>query len=466
MCGRFVSARKRLELLEEFGVERDRVAASPDPEPAPDYNVAPTKKIFAVLERPAREDEPQARELRVLRWGLVPSWAKEASIGSRMINARAETVAVKPAFRRAFTKRRCILPADGYYEWQAISDGGKKRKQPYFIYRTDGGALAFAGIYELWRDDSLPDDHERAWLWTAAIITTQATDDVGQIHDRMPMVITPEHWADWLDPANTEPGQIHAAMLPAMAGGLTSHPVSMAVNTVRNNGPELIKPLESAMGQARLPLAVRGRPASCSESAAAAMAWCQSKPALPTARGREARTPVETTVARKRLEEMRDDLDRTIAVLQGERPGPVAGTGYPRIRPTRGPFSPRPTAPRRSSCPPASSVTGCSPRCPASTRPATGVRGLRPRDTRGQARRPPRRRPLRRLPVQVGQAPPLVPISGASAACWPRSPAAPRATRRTGPRVRPAPACQGRRGRAAASASPPTRRTRSATGSS
>ena len=330
MCGRFVSARKRLELLEEFGVERDRVAASPDPEPAPDYNVAPTKKIFAVLERPAREDEPQARELRVLRWGLVPSWAKEASIGSRMINARAETVAVKPAFRRAFAKRRCILPADGYYEWQAISDGGKKRKQPYFIYRTDGEALAFAGIYELWRDDSLPDDHERAWLWTAAIITTQATDDVGQIHDRMPMVITPEHWADWLDPANTEPGQIHAAMLPAMAGGLTSHPVSMAVNTVRNNGPELIKPLESADGSGRgfrwqteaaRRVVLSPRPA--------AMAWCQSKPALPTARGREARTPVETTVARKRLEEMRDDLDRTIAVLQGEGPGPVAGTGYP-----------------------------------------------------------------------------------------------------------------------------------------
>ena len=124
MCGRFVSARKRLELLEEFGVERDSVAASPDPEPAPDYNVAPTKRIFAVLERPAREDQPQARELRVIRWGLVPSWAKEASIGGRMINARAETVAVKPAYRRAFAKRRCILPADGYYEWQPVSDGG------------------------------------------------------------------------------------------------------------------------------------------------------------------------------------------------------------------------------------------------------------------------------------------------------------------------------------------------------
>jgi putative SOS response-associated peptidase YedK len=167
-----------------------------------------------------------------------------------MINARAETVAVKPAYRRAFAKRRCILPADGYYEWQAVSEGGKKRKQPYFIYRTDGGTLAFAGIYELWRDESVPDDHERAWLWTAAIITTQATDDVGQIHDRMPMVITREHRADWLDPDNTEPGQLHAAMLPALAGGLTSHPVSMAVNTVRNNGPELIKPLDSADGSA------------------------------------------------------------------------------------------------------------------------------------------------------------------------------------------------------------------------
>jgi putative SOS response-associated peptidase YedK len=245
MCGRFVSARKRLELLEEFGVERDRVAASPEEEPGPDYNVAPTKRVYAVLERPARDEEPQARELRVVRWGLVPSWAKDASGGGRLINARAETVAVKPSFRRAFAKRRCILPADGYYEWQAISAEGKKTsKQPFYIYRTDGGELAFAGIYELWRDEALPSDHEHAWLWTAAIITTQATDDVGQIHDRMPMVISPDHWADWLDPGSTEPGQLQAAMLPAMAGGgLTSHPVSTAVNFVRNNGPELIEPL-------------------------------------------------------------------------------------------------------------------------------------------------------------------------------------------------------------------------------
>jgi putative SOS response-associated peptidase YedK len=243
MCGRFVSARKRLELLEEFEVERDRVADGPDPEPDPDYNVAPTKRVYSVMERRPRDAEPSGRELRVVRWGLVPSWAKDASGGGRLINARAETVAVKPAFRRAFRSRRCVLPADGYYEWQAVSEQGKQRKQPYYIYRKDGGALAFAGVYELWRDETLPADHERAWLWTAAIITTQATDDVGQIHDRMPMVITRDHWADWLDPDNSEPGQLQATMLPAMAGGLTSHPVSTAVNFVRNNGPELIMPL-------------------------------------------------------------------------------------------------------------------------------------------------------------------------------------------------------------------------------
>ena len=145
----------------------------------------------------------------MVRWGLIPSWAKDASGGGRLINARAETVAVKPAFRRAFARRRCILPADGYYEWQAVTEQGKQRKQPYYIYRKDGGALAFAGVYELWRDETRPADDDGAWLWTAAIITTQATDDVGQIHDRMPMVITPDHWADWLDPDQSEPGQAH-----------------------------------------------------------------------------------------------------------------------------------------------------------------------------------------------------------------------------------------------------------------
>jgi putative SOS response-associated peptidase YedK len=234
MCGRFVSARKRLELLEEFAATRDTVAADRDP----DYNVAPTKRIYTVL----KHKEADERELRLVRWGLVPSWAKNTSAGARMINARAETVAVKPAFRAAFAKRRCLIPADGYYEW--VTEG--KAKKPFYIYRTDGGILAFAGIYELWRNSVVPDDAEDAWYWSASIITTQATDDIGQIHDRMPMVIAPDSWADWLDPANNEKEPLLATMRPATTsghGGLASFPVSTAVNSVRNNGPSLIEPL-------------------------------------------------------------------------------------------------------------------------------------------------------------------------------------------------------------------------------
>jgi putative SOS response-associated peptidase YedK len=237
MCGRFVSARKRLELLEEFAVTRDAVSADRDP----DYNVAPTKRIVVVLSHKDKEE----RELRLVRWGLVPSWAKDTSGGARLINARSETVAVKPSFRAAFAKRRCLIPADGYYEW--ITED--KAKKPFYIYRTDGGILAFAGIYELWRNSLVPEDHEDAWYWSGSIITTQATDDIGRIHDRTPMVIAPESWADWLDPANNERGPLLAAMQPATssgAGGLASYPVSTAVNSVRNNGPSLIEPLGEA----------------------------------------------------------------------------------------------------------------------------------------------------------------------------------------------------------------------------
>jgi putative SOS response-associated peptidase YedK len=243
MCGRFVSARKRLELLKEFAVERDTVAT----ERNSDYNVAPTKQIYAVLDRAepdeAKPDDPAVeRELRLLRWGLVPFWAKDTKGGSRLINARAETVAVKPAYRAAFAKRRCLIPADGYYEWE--TEG--KAKKPYYIYRTDGGILAFAGIYELWHDRALPDDHENAWYWSASIITTDATDEIGKIHDRTPMVIAPDDWADWLDPANNEKEHLLATMRPATAAGfgtLTSHRVATTVNSVRNNGPDLIEPL-------------------------------------------------------------------------------------------------------------------------------------------------------------------------------------------------------------------------------
>jgi putative SOS response-associated peptidase YedK len=295
MCGRFASARKRQELLEEFGVQRDRATESLQP----DYNVAPTKPVYAVITRRPKDGADEnasgrdgpgpsgsedhgtseehgseehgsspdhrdsehgaiehgaiekgaiehggVRELRVVRWGLVPSWAKDISIGSRLINARAETVATKPAFRRAFARHRCLLPADGFYEWEKSGDPKHPAKQPYFIHREDGGVLAFAGLYELWRAKDRPDDDPGAWLWTATIITTRAEDEVGRIHDRMPMVIEPARWADWLDPTATSAEALHGLMTPAASVHLTTYPVSTEVNSVRHNGPGLIEPME------------------------------------------------------------------------------------------------------------------------------------------------------------------------------------------------------------------------------
>ena len=264
MCGRFVSARKRLELLEEFAATRDAVGADRDPD-FTDYNVAPTKRIYVVIADRAEATDPARpiqsstsasaaqpggtggrppgeRELRLVRWGLVPSWAKDTSSGARMINARSETVAVKPAFRAAFARRRCLIPADGYYEW--ITEG--KAKKPFYIHRTDGGILAFAGIYELWRNKQVPEDHEDAWYWSASIITTQAEDEIGRIHDRTPMTVEQQTWPEWLDPGNNDKELMLAVMRPATAsgtGGLVSYPVSTEVNSVRNNGPSLIEPL-------------------------------------------------------------------------------------------------------------------------------------------------------------------------------------------------------------------------------
>jgi putative SOS response-associated peptidase YedK len=264
MCGRYASARKRIELLEEFSVQNDQAGESLPP----DYNVAPTKRVYAVLTRQRDDRDGEAagdaavprddavaeagRQLRVLRWGLVPFWAKDVKIGSRMINARAETLSEKPAFRRAFAQRRCLLPADGYYEWQQ-HDGGPK--QPIYISRADGRSLAFAGLYELWRDAAVPPDAAEAWLWTTTIITTSAPDDLGHIHDRMPMIIDPASWTDWLDPANHDAGDVRSLLVPAAVSGLTTYPVSTAVNSVRNNGPQLIEAIDPGPV---VPLAVGG----------------------------------------------------------------------------------------------------------------------------------------------------------------------------------------------------------------
>lgn len=248
MCGRYASSRRPDDLADEFDIVEALVPAALEP----DYNVAPTKEVYAVVERTpsARDgeepdsDEPR-RQLRVLRWGLVPSWAKDPAIGSRMINARMETVAEKPSFRRAFAKRRCLLPADGYYEWyetDQLTAKGKPRKQPFFIRPADGGTLAMAGLYEIWRDPTRDDDDPERFRWTCTVITTDAADDLGRIHDRMPLMVEPDRWGSWLDP-RTDQDDLLGLLVPAMPGRLEAYPVSAAVGNVRNNGPELTAPL-------------------------------------------------------------------------------------------------------------------------------------------------------------------------------------------------------------------------------
>jgi len=253
VCGRYASSREPEEIVEEFEIH----TALP-PRIEPDYNVAPTKEVYAVVERPPRREsedaplEPAQRQLRVVTWGLVPSWAKDPKIGNRMINARMETVAEKPAFRRAFERRRAILPADGYYEWyepeEARADdrptrSGKPRKQPFFIRPRDGSILAMAGLYELWRDPTRSDDDPERWRWTCTVITTDAEDDLGRIHDRMPLMLTPDKYDAWLDPDNRDPDTLLGLLQPAAPGLLEAFPVSTLVSNVANNGPELVEPL-------------------------------------------------------------------------------------------------------------------------------------------------------------------------------------------------------------------------------
>lgn len=230
MCGRYASSATPDEIVDHF-----EVVTRPDRDLAADFNVAPTDPVYAVTQR-------EQRTLEVQRWGLVPSWAKDPKIGSRMINARLETVAEKPAFRKAFARRRAILPADGYYEWYQPSDP-KARKQPYFIRPADGGLLAMAGLYELWRDPARSEDDPDRWLVSCAVITTAATDDVGRIHDRMPMMVPAEAYSEWLDPAHSEPDHLLSLLQPAAPGTLLAYPVSTAVGNVRNNGPELVEPI-------------------------------------------------------------------------------------------------------------------------------------------------------------------------------------------------------------------------------
>ncbi|MFJ2821003.1 SOS response-associated peptidase [Streptomyces toxytricini] len=240
MCGRYASSRAPEDLAGLF-----QARLEPREELAPSWNVAPTDPVWAVLERPDRDTGEPARRLRTLRWGLVPSWSKDPGAAARMINARMETVHEKPAFRRAFTRRRCLLPADGFYEWQAVpaTATAKAYKQPYFIAPEDSSVMAMAGLYEFWRDPSVTDeDDPAAWLATATVITTEAADAAGRIHPRMPLALDPDDYDAWLDPAHQDVDALRALLHTPAGGRLEVRAVSTAVNSVRNNGPHLLDP--------------------------------------------------------------------------------------------------------------------------------------------------------------------------------------------------------------------------------
>ena len=244
MCGRYAASASPEDLVEELEVEDDESGGRVEP----DWNLAPTHPAPIVLKRPRRteRDGPAVRQLRVLTWGLVPSWAKDPSIGNRMINARSETLLDTAAYRKAAASRRCLVPADGWYEWQASPTAtdakGRPRKQPFFVHLADGGRLTFAGLYEFWRDRNRPDDDPEAWRTTFTIITTAAEPGLDRIHDRMPLVLPPDRWADWLDPTRASPDDVRALMAAVPPGRFAAYPVGRRVGDVRNTGPDLVQP--------------------------------------------------------------------------------------------------------------------------------------------------------------------------------------------------------------------------------
>lgn len=225
MCGRFVQAAEPEVYADVFRVDRTVAEVLPK-----SYNVAPTDAVYAVAEH---EGE---RLLGSFRWGLIPWWAKDRKIAARNINARAETVAGKPAFRESFATKRCIVPADGFYEWQVKPKG----KLPHYIYRADSRPMALAGLWARWKD---PETDER--VATCTIITTEPNEVLAPIHDRMPVVLAPEVWEMWLDSQFADAGALGALLVPAPSAEIALHPVSTLVNKVANNLPECITPLET-----------------------------------------------------------------------------------------------------------------------------------------------------------------------------------------------------------------------------
>lgn len=218
MCGRYTLKTPADVLAERFEIEESPSSLIPS------YNIAPTQEVAAVVE------EDDKRKLEMCHWGLIPSWAKDPAIGNKMINARAETVHEKPSFRSAFKKRRCLILADGFYEWQKTDSG----KQPFYIHMKDGSPFAFAGLWETWKNGEE--------IRSCAIITTEANDLMDEIHHRMPVILPPENYDLWLDPDFDEREPLTSLLRPYPDGAMEAYPVSRKVNRPANDEPGCIEP--------------------------------------------------------------------------------------------------------------------------------------------------------------------------------------------------------------------------------
>jgi putative SOS response-associated peptidase YedK len=219
MCGRYTLKTPANVLVERFDLDDYPSSITPS------YNIAPTQEVAAVVE------EDQKRKLEMLRWGLIPSWAKDPSIGNKMINARAETVSEKPSFRKAFKVRRCLILADGFYEWQRTDNS----KQPYHIKLEDDSPFAFAGLWETWGMNGEE-------IRSCAVITTEANQLMNEIHHRMPVILHPEDYELWLDPNFDEKEPLTSLLKPYPADAMEAYPVSRRVNKPSNNEPSVLEP--------------------------------------------------------------------------------------------------------------------------------------------------------------------------------------------------------------------------------
>jgi putative SOS response-associated peptidase YedK len=218
MCGRYSLIQSAEAIASSFELKNL-------PDLSPRYNIAPSQSVATVLQK-------SERKLKWMQWGLIPSWAKDSKIGYKLINARAETISEKPAFRSAFKSRRCSIVADGFYEWQKV----EKRKQPYYFQRQDEKPFAFAGLWEIWQPQT-----EEA-LFTCTIVTTTANDLMQPIHERMPVILTPDSYDQWLDPNATDLRSLQDLLQPCASEVLKAFPISSTVNNSANDTPDCIVP--------------------------------------------------------------------------------------------------------------------------------------------------------------------------------------------------------------------------------